>query len=450
MKSKWLFWILALWVFGSLIAIGVLFVREKPALFWTIEGIAVLALALFILIYRRMLRPYQILLSGIELLNEQDFSTRLRSVGSAEADRLIGVFNRMIAELKNERLKVREKNRFLDLLVQASPQGVIVLDLDERISEINPAGCQLLGVRSIGAVRGKRFGELNFRLAPYLDALQPGEDEIVRIPGQAVFRCVRSSFVDSGFNHPFVLVEELTHELIRIEKESYERIIRMMSHEVNNSIGAVGSTLNVLSDILRQTGDPEWKNDVLPAVDASFERCGNLARFTSNLADVVRIPEPVLSGVSLNELVRSVDALTRSECGKRNIRLTLSLCEPDTVVRIDGIQMEQVLVNLVKNAYEAIGKEGEIRIVTCADPPSIVVEDDGPGIPEEVRRKLFTPFFTTKPSGQGIGLMFVREVLNNHRMSFDLACRDGKTRFEITIPRNRKVPATLRSDDVSF
>ncbi len=87
---------------------------------------------------------------------------------------------------------------------------------------------------------------------------------------------------------------------------------------------------------------------MLPAVSASFERCGNLARFTSKLADVVRIPEPVRADLSLNELVRSVDALTRIECRKRNISLSLSLADPDTIIRADGIQLEQVLVNIVK------------------------------------------------------------------------------------------------------
>lgn len=395
MKSKRLFWLLAALVFGSLITTGILFSDTHPALFWTMEGIAALSLILFVSLYRRLIKPYHILLNGMELLNEQDFSNRLRLVGNDEANRLIEIFNRMMTELKNERLQVRETNRFLDLLIRASPQGVVILDFDERISEINPAGLILLKINDIETVKGKKIGESDFKLAADLAGLESGDDLIVRIPGQAIYRCVRSSFADKGFDHPFILIEELTRELMRIEKASYERIIRMMSHEVNNSIGAIGATLNVVSDILRQTQDSDWQ-DVLPAVSASFERCGNLARFTSKLADVVRIPEPVRADLSLNELVRSVDALTRIECRKRNISLSLSLADPDTIIRADGIQLEQVLVNIVKNAYEAIGHDGRIRIVTTADPPSVTVEDNGPGIPEEIRKQLFTPFFTTK------------------------------------------------------
>ena len=99
---------------------------------------------------------------------------------------------------------------------------------------------------------------------------------------------------------------------------------------------------------------------------------------------------------------------------------------------MDGIQFEQVLLNIIKNSYEAIGNGGEIRIRISSEPVEIIVEDNGPGIPEETGRKLFSPFFTTKPGGQGIGLMFVREVLNNHGLTFRLASEQGWTSFVIS------------------
>ena len=434
MKSKRLFWILTVLVFGSLATAGIIFFKTDPALLWTAEGITILALVLFIVLYRRLVRPYRILLDGIGLLHEQDFSSRLRPVANREANQLIEVFNRMITELKNERLQVREKNRFLDLLIQASPQGVIILDFDDKISEINPAGQRLLQIKDTEQIKGLRIAESGIRMATELGTMQPGEDRIIRIPGQAIFRCIRSSFIDNGFDHPFILVEELTRELMRIEKESYERIIRMMSHEVNNSVGAIGATLNVLSDILEQ----DDRQEALPAVKASAERCTNLARFTCKLADLVRIPKPVLTHIPLNELLRSAAALTRSECAEREIELILEPCSPEVDIYVDGIQMEQVLVNIVKNAYEAIDRNGRIRITGEADPPSIQIENNGPDIPDEIRGKLFTPFFTTKPSGQGIGLMFVREVLNNHRLPFSLTSQNGSTQFRILFCPDKK------------
>ncbi len=163
MKSKRLFWLLAALVFGSLITTGILFSDTHPALFWTMEGIAALSLILFVSLYRRLIKPYHILLNGMELLNEQDFSNRLRLVGNDEANRLIEIFHRMMTELKNERLQVRETNRFLDLLIRASPQGVVILDFDERISEINPAGLRLLKINDIETVKGKKDRRIRFQ-----------------------------------------------------------------------------------------------------------------------------------------------------------------------------------------------------------------------------------------------------------------------------------------------
>lgn len=428
MRSKALFWILAVLVFGSLFAVGFLFFREQKVAFWVCEGVAVLALFFFIVLYLRLIKPYQILLSGIELMKEQGFSTRLRSVQNREANRLIDLFNRMMGQLRNERLEVREKNRFLDLLIQASPQGVVILDFDERVTEVNPAGLKLLGIERPEEVFGKKMEETGLELSAVLGSLEPGADLIVRGEGLAVYRCIRSSFVDRGFDHPFLLIEELTHEMLKMEKSAYENIIRMMSHEVNNSIGAIGATLNVVSDILKQAKEP---GEVVAAVDASYDRCGRLAQFISNLADVVRIPEPTLSDISLNALLRTVESLTRLECQRREISLTAELLTNDRIVRVDGIQLEQVLVNLIKNAYESIGRGGEIRIIASVNPLSVAIEDNGPGVPEEVRQKLFTPFFTTKPKGQGIGLMFVREVLVNHGMAFRFGTQNKNTRFEI-------------------
>ncbi|MDR1162008.1 MAG: hypothetical protein LBK45_06680 [Tannerellaceae bacterium] len=430
MKPKWVFWVIVVSVALLFTGAGFALFYGRHFPFWVMQGIALASLLFSLFLYRTLIRPYQLLLSGMDLLKEQDFTTHLRPVKNKDADQVIDIFNRMITHLRNERLQVREKNQFLDLLIKASPQGIIILTFAKEIADINPAGLALLGIGDIEEVRGRKLNDVSSALAPALAALNPDDDVIVRGRGISVYRCVRSSFIDQGFDHPFIFIEELTHELVKIEKESYERIIRMMSHEVNNSVGAIGSTLSIVSDIFRQEGIKKWE-DVLAAVDASYDRCGNLAHFIENLAHVVRIPEPVLSPISLNEQARAVEALTRMECQQRGIRLKLILAESAPDVQADGIQLEQVLVNIIKNAYEAIGQQGEIRIVTSASPLSIRIEDNGPGIGEQTQEKLFTPFFTTKPAGKGIGLLFVRDVLINHGCRFSLATHNGWTTFEI-------------------
>lgn len=430
MKLKWVFWIIVIFTIGILSGIGFLFFRNDPVPFWVLQCIVIASVLLASFLYKKLVKPYHIILSGMQLLKEQDFSTHLRPVKNKEANLLIEIFNRMINQLRHERTMVREKNHFLDLLIKASPQSIIVLDFNKRISEINPSGLKLLKIDDISFVKGKMLHETTFELAESLARLNSGDDLIVRGIGISTFRCIRSSFVDQGFEHPFILIEELTHELLKIEKDSYERIIRMMSHEVNNSIGAIGATLNVVSDIFRHDGKEEWQ-EVLPAIDASFERCDHLAQFISKLAYVVKIPQPSLSEISLNELTRSVDALIRTECRKRNIKLILSLTEHDHIIQADGIQLEQVLVNIIKNAYESIENNGEIHIFIQSPPLSLTIKDSGQGITDETQQQLFTPFFTTKKHGQGIGLMFVRDVLLNHNYKFSLDSVNGWTQFSI-------------------
>lgn len=438
MRTTILFWLLAILVFGTLIMSGLLLRPYNPGMFFVVQAAALAAVWLFILLYRRLIRPFRLIMEGTELLKEQDFSVRLRPVANSEANQLIAIFNRMIGQLKEQRLQVREKNNFLDLLIEASPQGLVILDFGERITQVNPSGLALLGIGSLEEVRGKRFDETGVRISGTLASLKPGHDIMVRSEGVSLLKCTRSSFLDQGFAHPFILIEELTHELLKREKASYESVIRMMAHEVNNSVGAVSATLEVVSEALNEQPGGGM-TDLLPAVEASLERSLHMGRFIRNFAEVVKIPEPSITDIRLNELVRTVESLSRIECTNRNIRLLTGLCKEDPMVQIDGIQFEQVLLNIVKNAYESIGNGGTIQITTQAEPPMLVVEDDGPGIGREVKDKLFTPFFTTKPTGQGIGLMFIREVLMNHHCRFDLyTTGHGITRFEIGFLKNQR------------
>ena len=149
----------------------------------------------------------------MKMLNEQDFSTRLRQVKSKQANQMIEVFNRMMGSLRKERLLVREKNKFLDLLIQDSPQGIIILDFNERISDINPAGLRLLDSGDMEEVTGKRLNESGVEVAQQLSGMKKDDEIVIRTSNASIYRCVRSAFIDQGFEHPFILIEERTRDL---------------------------------------------------------------------------------------------------------------------------------------------------------------------------------------------------------------------------------------------
>ena len=411
---------------------GLLFLSSRLNLiyFYIGEGSVLFILCYLPFFYRKIVKPLNSIGSGMELLREQDFSSRLSPVGQYEADRIVNVFNRMMEQLKNERLRLREQNNFLDLLIKASPMGVILTTLDEDLSELNPMAQKMLGVRQED-VLGKKMNEIDSPLAAELANVPKGETATVRLNDSNIYRCTHSSFIDRGFQHPFFLIESLTDEVMKAEKKAYEKVIRMIAHEVNNTTAGITSTLDTVEQALSAE---EGMDDICDVMRVCIERCFSMSRFITRFADVVKIPEPTLTPVDLNDLAFTCKRFMEGMCADRNIKLRLEIDETLKKVKMDASLFEQVLVNIIKNAAESIEKDGEI-IVRTLSPAIVEVVDNGKGISKEVEAKLFSPFFSTKPNGQGIGLIFIREVLMRHGCTFSLRTyADGLTRFRILFP----------------
>ena len=411
---------------------GLLFLSSRLNMiyFYIGEGLVLFILCYLPFFYRKIVKPLNSIGSGMELLREQDFSSRLSPVGQYEADRIVNVFNRMMEQLKNERLRLREQNNFLDLLIKASPMGVILTTLDEDLSELNPMAQKMLGVRQED-VLGKKMNEIDSPLAAELANVPKGETATVRLNDSNIYRCTHSSFIDRGFQHPFFLIESLTDEVMKAEKKAYEKVIRMIAHEVNNTTAGITSTLDTVEQAL---STEEGMDDICDVMRVCTERCFSMSRFITRFADVVKIPEPTLTPVDLNDLAFTCKRFMEGMCTDRNIKLRLEIDETLKEVKMDASLFEQVLVNIIKNAAESIEKDGEI-IVRTLSPAIVEVVDNGKGISKEVEAKLFSPFFSTKLNGQGIGLIFIREVLMRHGCTFSLRTyADGLTRFRILFP----------------
>lgn len=411
---------------------GLLFLSSRLNMiyFYIGEGLVLFILCYLPFFYRKIVKPLNSIGSGMELLREQDFSSRLSPVGQYEADRIVNVFNRMMEQLKNERLRLREQNNFLDLLIKASPMGVILTTLDEDLSELNPMAQKMLGVRQED-VLGKKMNEIDSPLAAELANVPKGETATVRLNDSNIYRCTHSSFIDRGFQHPFFLIESLTDEVMKAEKKAYEKVIRMIAHEVNNTTAGITSTLDTVEQAL---STEEGMDDICDVMRVCTERCFSMSRFITRFADVVKIPEPTPTPVDLNDLAFTCKRFMEGMCTDRNIKLRLEIDETLKEVKMDASLFEQVLVNIIKNAAESIEKDGEI-IVRTLSPAIVEVVDNGKGISKETEAKLFSPFFSTKPNGQGIGLIFIREVLMRHGCTFSLRTyADGLTRFRILFP----------------
>ncbi|MDD6748215.1 MAG: PAS domain-containing protein, partial [bacterium] len=229
---NYFFWLTALWVVAVTLLLYQVFYAAALPTFFLLEGLVLVAVCLWFRFYRRVVKPLYLLGNGMDLLNEQDFASRLGRVGQLEADRVVEVFNKMMDQLKNERLQVREQNQFLDLLIQASPMGVLICDLDDRLLSLNPAACRLLAVSRRGEWIGKSLQELDNPLVEELREIPMDQSRTIRLGDASIYKCTHSSFIDQGYQHPFFLVESLTEELFKAERKAYEKVIRMISHEV--------------------------------------------------------------------------------------------------------------------------------------------------------------------------------------------------------------------------
>jgi PAS domain S-box-containing protein len=434
MRIRYLFYLLVLLILamGGLVFASLDGAAHPRRMLLAGVGLTLVSLWFLTYFYGKLIRPMNAIVNGMDLLRSQDFNTRLAKVGQFDSDRVVEVFNRMMNQLKEERRRLREAHEFFDLVIAASPMGVVVVGFDDRIQTANRAARLFLDL-SEDELIGKKIDSLHSRLARELVPLKEGEEETVRLGDAKVYRCSLRVFTDGGRSHPFYLIEQVTAEVVKAEKRAYEKVIRMIGHEVNNTTAGVTSTLETVSEALSEMPQTE---DLREVMQVCVERCYRMSHFITSFADVVKIPQPQLARVPLHDHLQAVVRFMEPVCEARHIRLHTDFCSENPQVDIDPTLMEQVWVNILKNSVESIGEEGDITIRTTGHPASIVIEDNGAGIPEEVERKLFTPFFSTKPNGQGIGLIFIREVLTLHDLDFSLRTdADGLTRFRIQFKR---------------
>ncbi|MEZ5359610.1 MAG: ATP-binding protein [Candidatus Zixiibacteriota bacterium] len=382
------------------------------------EILILISLAVTLRLYRSFLKPLDLLSAGVDSIKDRDFNTTFVETGQKELDRLISVYNRMIEQLRTERLKQREQHYFLERLIAASPFGVIILDYDERVSMLNPSARDILGIATDKAL-GCSLADIVNRPWSELGSMKSGETIIIRARGVATYRCRKSHFLDRGFQRHFILIEELTKEFMATQKQAYEKVIRMMSHEINNSVGAVNSIMQSSLEYAKLLPNEEAE-DFEQSLRVALNRNHRLGQFMSNLADVVHVPAPVRRPVDLHRLLTSVQLLMSGNGRGKTIHWNMELATEEIIINMDAAQIEQALVNITKNAIESIENEGTITIRTFADPPELVVIDDGAGIDDTTAHNLFAPFYTTKPDGQGIGLTLIREILTNHGFQFSL------------------------------
>jgi PAS domain-containing protein len=380
-----------------------------------------------------LFRPLALVRDSARLLAERDFATRFRPVGQPEIDELIHVYNGMADGLREERVRQQEQQNFLRQVLDGSPSGILTLDVEGRVDYANPAALRLLQVEASDAL-GQRLKDLASPLARAADDLAAGGSTVAATFGGRRVRCVLGSFVERGFPRRFVLLEELTEELRRYERLAYEKLIRLLSHEVNNSAGAASSLLHSCLNYAPQLRDAD-REDYENAVRVVITRIEHLLV----VHEGVRrrgAPAPAPEG-ALRTSVRSWRA--PSPCGGRMRRRAESRGSGSS--KASRVSWLSTAYRSSRCSSTSSRTRSRRSVRTVGSPcgwgsgkgaPSCKSKTPVPACPRRFEPTSFTPFFTTKPGGQGLGLTLVKEVLSQHGFEYSLeGPPGGPTRFTI-------------------
>jgi nitrogen fixation/metabolism regulation signal transduction histidine kinase len=380
---------------------------------------AIVALATVILaleVRRRAVYPLRTMSNLLEALREGDYSLR----GShAHRDDAVGEviieINTLAQTLREQRLAVEEKSALLTKVIAALDIAVLAFDAQGRLRLLNPAGERLLGAR---------FVDLHARTADELglgDCLLLGEPTIVErgFPGgNGRWEVRRAGFREDGRPHDLLVITDLSRTLRDEERLAWQRLLRVLGHELNNSLAPIRSMAATLAKLLaREPLGGDWREDAGSALQVIGDRAEALARFMARYTALARLPPPTPRRFAFADLLRRVTQLEQ--------RLAVQLQDgPELDIEADPDQLEQALINLLKNAVDAsLQLGGEVRLRWSIEPGMLSVEivDSGSGLPPS--ENLFVPFFTTKPGGSGIGLVLARQIFEAHGGSLTLENR---------------------------
>src|SRR5213592_1101026 len=387
---------------------------------WTLTMLILGCVLVFISSAREhIVRPLQTLSNLLAALREGDYSIRARGAGegSAMSEVLLEV-NSLGETLRQQRLGAFEATALLRTIMSEIDVAIFTFDPERRLRLVNRAGETLLG-RTIDKLLGKSAKELG--LDRCFDA---DEDEplALNFPGwSGRWGIRRSTYRERGLPHELLVLTDLSRTLREEERRAWQRLVRVLGHEMNNSLAPIKSIAASLETLLqRQPRPADWQDDARSGLKSIAARADALSRFMEAYARLARLPPPQKEDVDLGELARRVVNL------EPRLRVNL-LPGPDTKISADAAQIEQALINLVHNAVDAsLETGGGVSMGWRAneDCVEVFIDDEGPGIMNPTN--LFVPFFTTKPEGSGIGLALCRQIAEAHGGSLSVSNRTDR------------------------
>ena len=339
----------------------------------------------------------ELLSEGARFLDEQEFTTRFKETGKPELDRLVSLYNRLADDLRDERTRLREQQHFLAQVLEASPSGIVILDFDGRIDMANPAAAHVLGLSPEGA-RGIRPADIPGPLGMDLAGAATGGARVHTTGAGGKIRIVSGRFTDRGHDRRFLLLEEMTEEVRAAEKAAYEKLIRMVAHEVGNSVAASSSLLQSSLSYSRHIPDADRSDfeDAVGRVPRPALHIEQLCpRSGRGGASSRAAPSALRSGLAAARLVPAAPRhRVEGGCGL-GARDRGSAASGPRRSRPDRAGVHQHREE--RHRGRRCGGRVRVRARAEGSAVAVVIENTSQGIDEEVQTRLFTPFFRPRP-----------------------------------------------------
>jgi PAS domain S-box-containing protein len=349
-------------------------------------------------------------------LREGDYSIRgVAARSGSAADLVMAEINALGETLQRQRTEAVESTALLSSVMQAIDVAMFAFDTEGRLVLVNPAAERLLG-RTSPKLLGRKAAEL--RLDPYLSGPVPRLVDR-SFAGHGALEVRRSTFYRDGRPHQLVAFSDVSRALREQEQLAWQRIVRVLSHEINNSLTPIKSIAHTLKRMVSRVPDLPRGAEIADGLTLIETRSGALGRFLRAYAQLAKLPKPQPKRISILPLARRVAELEHE-------RLTVEIrAASDVNLDADPDQLEQLLINIVRNAVDAaLETGGGVWIDWATDGGfEMRIEDEGPGLPDTAN--LFVPFFTTKPAGSGIGLVLCRQIAEAHGGTLTLEARSG-------------------------
>lgn len=389
--------------------------EENKWLFLGSEILVLFSLILSYQLYKGFIKPIQLMQSGVDAIADADFSIKYTKTGSVEINNLIETYNQMIDQLREERTLMTGQSYFIQNLIEVTPLGIIIMDYDGKISNLNPSAAKILGIKDNWT--DKSLDQYSSEIIPRIQDIPNDTPTLIEVNGIDKYKVQINEVVHQGFKRKFILIDDLSTEMLKTQKEAFGKIIRMMAHEVNNSMGAVNSILDTVVEYgFDENDDPVLKE----SLEIARERNVGLGKFMANYASILRLPEPQMKKMDLASMLKKSGQLFMPKAKELDISIEFDIPKHPVTINGDKLLLEQVISNIIKNAIESIHEDGDIKISCTEYPITFTIADNGEGISDKITHKIFTPFFSTKPNGQGVGLMLIRDILTSHKTDFFL------------------------------